>query len=208
DFDVVLLDIEMPRMSGLEVLREIRGRVDDKSSTPLIALTAYVMQEHIVRIEAAGADGVIAKPISGIAQFGNLINQHVGGTRVAAVQTGNPEEVGSLDAGHVISDVFKVLADTIGQDALAEFLEKVIQDFENIAADLIQAEAMDDDAAVRTNSHILISVAGAIGASNLQHLAEDLNRAARSGKRQERQVLNLQCIKGISDVVTYLRSKR
>ncbi|MHA1128450.1 MAG: ATP-binding protein, partial [Alphaproteobacteria bacterium] len=70
EFDVVLLDIEMPRKSGLEVLREIRARDDVKSGIPMIALTAYVMPEHREKIVAAGADGVIAKPIAGIAPLG------------------------------------------------------------------------------------------------------------------------------------------
>lgn len=209
DFDVVLLDIEMPRKSGLEVLREIRGRGDEKSGVPLVALTAYVMQEHRTRIEAAGADGIIAKPISGIAPLGHMINQYVGGSRRGGPlgEGVNPKPQNS-DAGYVNTKTFEVLADTIGSDTFAEFLGKVIQDFENISNDLINAEATDDNDIVRASSHILISVAGAIGAENLQHLAEDLNRAAKSGNRPQRQILNLQCIKGISDVVMFLGSKK
>ena len=209
DFDVVLLDIEMPRKSGLEVLREIRGRKDEKSDIPLVALTAYVMQEHRTRIEAAGANGIIAKPISGIAPLGQKIIQHVQGSRVAEPLGGDARsDTKYADAGQMNTETFGVLADTIGQETFAEFLNKVIQDFESIYSDLINAEATNDNDVVRANSHILISVAGAIGAENLQHLAEDLNSAARSGNRPQRQLLNLQCIKGISDVVVFLQSKK
>lgn len=210
EFDVVLLDIEMPRKSGLEVLREIRGRADQKSGTALIALTAYVMQEHRGRIEAAGADGIIAKPIAGIAALGNLICEYAEGAQPASQGTrttaGVDEPCG--DVGHVNPEVFDLLAATIGADSLSEFLDKVIIDFENISIELINAEAADDSKAIRANSHILISVAGAIGAQSLQHFAEDLNRAARSGNKLERQSLNLSCIKGVSEVVEFLNLKK
>lgn len=209
-FDVVLLDIEMPRKSGLEVLREIRGRGDDKSRIPLVALTAYVLQEHRTRIESAGADGIIAKPISGIAQLGIMINQYVSG--VKKVEPAAAYEIKSSpnnqDAGYVNIETFEVLANTIGLDSLGNFLDKVILDFESISSNLANAESGDDTEVMRSSSHILISVAGAIGAENLQHIAEGLNAAARSGNRSDRQALNLQCNKGISDVIAFLHSKK
>ena len=208
NFDVVLLDIEMPRKSGLEVLREIRERSDAKSGIPLIALTAYVMQEHRERIEAAGADGLIAKPIAGIAPLGNMILQYMHGTMNAADNALLNPEGSKGEVGLVDTATFDVLADTIGAAALAEFLEKVIIDFENISTELINAEIADDDKKIRANSHILISVAGAIGATNLQHCAQDLNAAARVDNKQERQVLNLECIKGISEVVVFLNGRK
>jgi CheY-like chemotaxis protein len=84
NFDVVLLDIEMPRMSGLEVLREIRSRDDAKTGTPLIALTAYVMQEHREQINTAGADSIIAKPIASIEALGRQILKYAPGTIAAS----------------------------------------------------------------------------------------------------------------------------
>jgi len=207
DFDVVLLDIEMPRKSGLEVLREIRARKDAKSGVPMIALTAYVMQDHREKISAAGADGLIAKPIAGIAALGHQILEYVGGT---------PEFHGhdalsgiAVDGlGHVDRAIYDVIAKTIGADFLEEFLEKVLTDFDTIKKGLILAEAEENHAVWRSHSHILISVAGAIGATNLQHLAQDLNRAASAADKQAAQPLNLQCIKGISRVVAFLNNEK
>ncbi len=69
-FDVMLVDIEMPRVSGIEVIRTVRELSGPIAEVPMIALTAYVMREHRAAIDAAGADGVIAKPILSIEQFG------------------------------------------------------------------------------------------------------------------------------------------
>ena len=202
DFDAVLLDIEMPRKSGLEVLREIRARDDRKSATPLIALTAYVMQEHREKIHDAGADGLIAKPISGIAQLGQKILEYVHGvTPPRKTETPTLAEGGP---GLIDREIYTQITQTIGPDFLVEFIEKVVIDLESIGEGLKAADEDGDFAEMRTHSHILISVAGAIGVTNLQNSAQELNTAARSGGIQKTRPLNLTCQKGILGVVSFL----
>ena len=63
-FDLVLMDVHMPQMDGLEATREIRraeGGAERK--LPIIALTANVQDEQIERCLSAGMDGHLAKPI-------------------------------------------------------------------------------------------------------------------------------------------------
>jgi CheY-like chemotaxis protein len=65
-FDVVLMDMQMPVMDGLTAIREIRAYEASQgmARTPIIALTANAMAEHMKASMAAGADRHIAKPIS------------------------------------------------------------------------------------------------------------------------------------------------
>ena len=60
--DVVLLDISLPRMDGIEVLRRMR---EDPAlqAVPVVALTAHAMDEDRARFLAAGFDEYVAKPI-------------------------------------------------------------------------------------------------------------------------------------------------
>jgi two-component system cell cycle response regulator DivK len=61
--DVILMDIGLPDMSGIDVTREIRAS-EELKDTPVIAVTAYAAPEDEAAIRRAGCDDYIAKPIS------------------------------------------------------------------------------------------------------------------------------------------------
>ena len=61
--DLVLLDMGLPRKTGLEVLSFIRGR-EELKSLPVLAVTAYSAAADQGRFDSAGIDGVVTKPIS------------------------------------------------------------------------------------------------------------------------------------------------
>ena len=60
-FDLILLDIQLPKMNGLDVCRSLRAR---GLHMPIVALSASVLPEEIARTKAAGFDLFLSKPIS------------------------------------------------------------------------------------------------------------------------------------------------
>lgn len=64
-YDIVLMDLQMPVMDGLEAIREIRKMEDaaGRGRTPILAVTANAMTTHVKASMSAGADQHIAKPI-------------------------------------------------------------------------------------------------------------------------------------------------
>jgi len=62
-FDLILMDIQMPHMDGLEAVRRIRTREGEGARTPIVALTAHALAEERQRCFEAGMDDFIAKPI-------------------------------------------------------------------------------------------------------------------------------------------------
>ena|GEM_PF-1444277 len=63
-FDLILMDIQMPRMGGVESARAIRAIPGPAGRTPIIALTANAMVHQRAEYAAAGMSGMVAKPIS------------------------------------------------------------------------------------------------------------------------------------------------
>lgn len=63
-FDVVLLDMVMPDMDGLDMLARLRGVQGVNQSTPVIACTANVLPDQVAAYRKAGTVGVLAKPIN------------------------------------------------------------------------------------------------------------------------------------------------
>jgi CheY-like chemotaxis protein len=76
DFDVILMDIQMPQMDGLEAARAIRDQEakTGRRRTPIIALTANAMSHQVAEYFACGMDAHIPKPIDRHALCATLDN--------------------------------------------------------------------------------------------------------------------------------------
>ncbi len=61
--DLILLDIQLPHISGFDISRELKKR-DKTKHIPIIAVTAFAMHDDQDKILAAGCEGYMSKPIS------------------------------------------------------------------------------------------------------------------------------------------------
>ena len=196
-YDVYLIDIEMPRVSGLDVIRKIREGEPPLCDAPVVAVTAYALREHREKIAEAGADGLIPKPLIGIEQFGRDIMGFIdrnrrrveGGQGMGAARaTGGREAAKDPDAPQpnspVSSSVFNALAEAIGEEAMRDLLGKIESDLAKAEEEVAQGVADKDNAALSGATHVLISVSGAVGAQTLQKLAQRLNAVA-NGRSEE-----------------------
>ena len=75
EWDVVLMDIQMPDMDGITATRKIRERERKmgRAPTPIVALSANAMAHQVEQYLAAGMDGHVAKPIQAVALFEALV---------------------------------------------------------------------------------------------------------------------------------------
>ena len=64
DFDLILMDVQMPEMTGLQATMQIRREEAIGTHVPIVAMTASAMSEDRDRCLAAGMDDFVSKPVS------------------------------------------------------------------------------------------------------------------------------------------------
>jgi two-component system cell cycle response regulator DivK len=84
----VITDIQLPHVSGLELIRLIRSD-EDLRQVPIMAVTAYSTSEDEERIRAAGAQAYVSKPIS-VARFVETVDELLAGKHEPALSDTNP----------------------------------------------------------------------------------------------------------------------
>ena len=178
-FDLVLMDLQMPEIGGLEATEMIRERERRTGGhVPIVALTAHAMKEDRDRALAAGMDEYVSKPIRREQLF-EVIERLVPGASVSPVSESSAlSESGDgevLDVAHLMS--------VVNDDR--EFLREVIDTFRTdsatIATDIQAAYDRDDAATVERAAHRLKGSAGSLAARELAGLAERLETIASRG---------------------------
>jgi two-component system, sensor histidine kinase and response regulator len=96
-FDLVLMDVQMPEMDGLEATRAIRAREEERGShVPIVAMTAGVLAEDRERCLEAGMDAFLTKPVRSVTLYrlieGMAAEAAAGKMRNPAQAAGAPEE--------------------------------------------------------------------------------------------------------------------
>jgi len=203
NYDLALIDIEMPRLSGLDLIRALRGGGGEIAALPVLAITAYVLSANRAEIYDAGADGILAKPIMSLESFGQAISG-VMKKRVpsAGASSASPLREPPVNALHL--DRLLALA---GVDGAQELLRRLRQDFEAVRQGLIRGLADSDVAVIRAQTHVLISLAGAIGADCLQNRAGEINTAAHAGDMAVARALGPRVLERLGQIVEILETE-
>ena len=76
NYDVILMDIQMPIMDGYEATRQIRKLKGRKANTPIIAMTAHVLDGVAEKCDEAGMDDYVSKPIN-LTVLNQIIKKHI-----------------------------------------------------------------------------------------------------------------------------------
>ncbi|MEM9782504.1 MAG: response regulator [Pseudomonadota bacterium] len=185
-FDVLLVDIQMPGMSGEQVIREVRERPGPNAAVPIIALTAYVGPVERDAMARCGADGVISKPILSIEGFGDEIRQIMERRKPPAAErhaNGAEGAAGGLLpelADHPVFDAGALasFAGLAGLGRVAALIDQARSDLAEEAETLASAIERRDQKAVDGSTHKICGMAGAVGAMRLDCLARALNTRA------------------------------
>jgi CheY-like chemotaxis protein/HPt (histidine-containing phosphotransfer) domain-containing protein len=180
-YDVVLMDIEMPEMDGVEATARIRERFDREGGPRVIAMTANAMHGDRERFLSAGMDDYISKPI----RLADLIAalEAASSNRRLIAEEGSPQSGEGTKSPALDPAALDKLREAIGGDpaALSELIDSFLAEGPKLVDGLKAAADRGDCATLRRVAHTLKSVARDFGAAALAEVAAELEGKANSG---------------------------
>jgi signal transduction histidine kinase/CheY-like chemotaxis protein len=176
-YDVVLMDVQMPELDGLEATRQVRERLTAERQPRIIAMTANAMQGDRERCLAAGMDDYVSKPIRVEELVGALERVPLRAAPAADAPT-TADEAAVLDPA-----ALRALLDTVGGEFafLVELIDSFRDEAPRLLAELQRAVEHGDTATVERMAHSLKSNATDFGATTMARLCRELEGQARAG---------------------------
>ncbi|ACL55190.1 PAS domain S-box protein [Methylobacterium nodulans] len=171
DYDLVLMDVQMPGMDGVTATRHIRALPQRVSLIPIIAMTANVLPAQVSEFRAAGMNDHLGKPFRRD-ELQAVIDRWIGEGTVAP-------HPGAGAAAAVDRRVYDDVVDLLGPDRLAHFLDELAREIRDRLSDA--RLAADDPQRLARDAHSLVASAGTLGFSELSGLCKQLEEACQSG---------------------------
>ncbi|TVQ26409.1 MAG: response regulator [Spirochaetaceae bacterium] len=182
-YRLILMDVQMPGLDGIETTRRIRSFPDEQpnADVPIIAMTAYTTAEDRESCKSAGMNDYMTKPLQ-LDHFLTTVREHLDGSGPSA--SGNQEDTPDDQDEHrpASFDLDDALART-GRDR--ELIERTVTMFLNSAAERVRsiaaACAREDFQKARDLAHNLHGAALNVSARNLARIATRIEQASRAG---------------------------
>ncbi|TVQ57189.1 MAG: PAS domain-containing hybrid sensor histidine kinase/response regulator [Spirulina sp. DLM2.Bin59] len=175
-YDVVLMDVQMPQMDGLEAARHICTEWSDRHRPYIIAMTANAMEGDRAECLAAGMDDYVSKPIRLPALIQALKNTVA--HRQEALQVPDTAQPHPLDPA-VLDDLVMMGGDTAAE-LMVDLIDSYVELAPQLLADIETGIDQDDYELFARAAHSLKSSSASLGATYLAELCEGIEHEGRS----------------------------
>jgi signal transduction histidine kinase/DNA-binding response OmpR family regulator len=176
-YDLVLMDIRMPGMDGLEATRRIRAEIPPERQPWIVAMTANVLFEQREACRAAGMDDFVQKPV-GQADLRAALTRC--GKRAAPVLEAGPRDADRLD--HACLDSLRRLGEMTGRPILREVVELYLAETPRLLERMQEALRRSDAEALAFAAHSFKGSSAQIGAAQAAALSAEIERKAKLGE--------------------------
>jgi signal transduction histidine kinase/DNA-binding response OmpR family regulator/HPt (histidine-containing phosphotransfer) domain-containing protein len=178
EYDVVLMDIQMPVLDGVQATRRIRALPAPQRDIPIIAMTAHAMAGARDEYISAGMNDYISKPIDKrtfLAMVERWARRRGHGSADATALIGATPQALVLDENCIAN-----LAELLPDSEFDALIQMWVGSTAECIANVVTLAQAGDLAGLRAVAHDLVSTAGNFGAYRLQAAAERLGGACRT----------------------------
>jgi CheY-like chemotaxis protein/HPt (histidine-containing phosphotransfer) domain-containing protein len=188
-FSAILIDSQMPGLSGEKTTQTIRSMEGESEHTPIIALTANVMTTDREAAFAAGVDDFLSKPVF-IEELESSLSRAIQGSRRAIAnkrmssvddrRPGGPDRV--LDNSMV--EGLRKVRGSGGADLFTELADEFLHEMPTWLRELEDAARASDSAEVRRQAHRLLGLCRQIGAERMATMCVRLERVEEQAREE------------------------
>ncbi|MGH7123232.1 MAG: response regulator [Stellaceae bacterium] len=196
DLDIVLMDIQMPELDGIQATKMIRAMSPPKCDIPIIALTAHAMAGAAEEYLAAGMDDYVSKPVSPeillskLADLGRATKARTSAPSAAATTEAPAAETSGnqSSAPHhstLDADRLGMLEQMLPIEDVRALLDMFVVNSNERVATMRTLSKSGDLAALAREAHALIGTSGNVGAARASGIAVALEAACKRGDLEE-----------------------
>ncbi|MDP1813669.1 MAG: PAS domain S-box protein [Leadbetterella sp.] len=187
-FDVILMDIQMPEMDGIETTQILKEKFGSQLPK-VVAMTAYSMQHDRENFISKGMDDYISKPIRANLLI-KKVEEYISGQKKSGpiaekVDTEEKIQSGVYQISSEIPDfdpeVISSLRDMVGQEMLLSVFEDFEKEAEEQIANSIEAFKINDVITIQKELHTLKGNSGTIGLMRIHEITKDIEVPAKTG---------------------------
>ncbi|MDO6587798.1 ATP-binding protein [Salipiger sp. 1_MG-2023] len=169
-FDLILMDISMPDVSGTQATRSIRAGDGPNMDTPIVAFTAHALPDELESFRQAGMSGCLMKPVNRKALIECIGKDYT--TAEDGFTVDAPVEPSGVLEPNQVSD----LKSFLGPEELAAHLNEFRENADSLRLEMKAAHVSADLERLKTAAHALAGTSGMAGALQLFGLLRDLEQ--------------------------------